>query len=101
MAARIARLEQVARRFEPFKATRLDRWRRIGLVVVSVLVRRRPVMVLRVIVVSGVVDVQRRGRGRRSHQSKNEEDSQGTSQRRESMRRQLTGQTQAQRSPRT
>jgi hypothetical protein len=63
------------------------------MVVAPVLVRCRSVMVLRVIVVSVVVHVQRRGSRGRGYQGKREQGSQRAAHWRESMRRQLEGQT--------
>jgi hypothetical protein len=76
---------------------RVNRRRLRGMVVAPVLVRCGSVMVLRVIVVSVVVDVQRRGSRGRVYQAKREESNQQPSHWRESMRRELTGQTSAQR----
>ena len=87
MASRIARLESVSRRFVALVATRVNGRRRRWLVVTPefVLVRCRPVMVLRMIVVSVVVNVQRRRRRGRGNQGEREESSQRPSHWPESM----------------
>jgi hypothetical protein len=98
MASRIARLESVSRRLVALVATRVNRRRRRRLVVAPelVLVRCGPVMVLRMIVISVVVDVQRRGSRGRGYQGKREQGCQRSAHWRESMRRELRGQTHAQ-----